>query len=1291
MPTTLSTPELISRHTALQEMLANPEISTDRKQQLVTALGHYPELLQLNKEGASLKELINAACHPSNQSQIITQIWRQISETCLNFIFEAPPEGCPATLAYFALKQKNLDAYNFIKQQFAEAGKSFRDNPFILACRFGFLELAKELWDKAPPETRLADNRHDSNGQTALSLAAGNGHQNVVIFLLDYCHFDSNTRGKDKDKETNVTALHMACGYNQQEIAELLWQRLFGDKTYPELTAPEKQLLQFQEKFPFSHCVTWDKAGDSINFLVAKKIPLSEHSQEEVKQTAFYVCCRKGRTEQARRIWHALPDTEKSKQWTNNGWHPLHVAAENGHFAAVKFLVNECAFSCDLRGQNKWGNIALKFALENAHIDVAEFLWKKMFGERTYLELTPEEKKKLVSKLGYQLTHFLNEKEGDAEAAIHFLQGKCFPLNIRREDSFNESALYYYTSEQNIGALKALLNKLTPEEKQDQYTNNGWHPLLKAADDGSTEIVKLFIESRLYSPFILLRNSYGCNAFSLALEAGHVETAKYLWQQMWLEKVLNGRSWEALSAAEKETALTAASNIKYQDLTEEEKKSLVFKDGKGIAYYACFSDSEEVFEFIARKGIPLNQRTTTHPRMTPFNNACFNKKLQSAKAIYTRLSRRERLNQNTHTGLSPVQSAIKRGCLAVVIFLHKELNVSPVALESISSEKHPIRLAAQARSIAVLKYVWKWLYGEIHGTLSGIQEIYSTAPLRDSLEITKQRITIKTSVGETELAIFFTPLAHYLASRGKNITKEALVFLKNRGIKLNTRLHGITPFMAACCEGNLATAKTIWELLNETEKAQQFTEEKLHVTNLVARACKEEVYAWLTEEAFSENFDLDQAIYPGASANCLISACEDEKRVSWDIVEIIANTSRLDLNGIIKFNKTLLELLAVEDDIDSSTIVYYLKYLSIDKGLPIPKENNFLNLVIKYGELTDLKALLQHASSKAIFPSTGKLVLDGYQTTVTCLLEHYPEKITTPTGEQAQLITKEISYQIISFAINSLKLFILDESFREPIDNRCIKALRDFIQRETQAGRLSPEDIQKVAQDFAETPMKKHIDRQKILKVIYAPLAIEIMHLASSLALSLGLDTFRKALQSHHLKEDQEPRTSLAASFKGTLDQLMSFLDKNEELKKTLIPGTKETLERCQEELTSLQEEKISEVAFDTGMYPHDLHLLKNQLARIRQIVHNLEKELVASNRWTPARPRQRLRNQAKPLTRRKRPASPTAVGGGAGGGAGATATSGNTQTMWQRRKAPKPRPDTNALQTTTPQTSLHQ
>jgi ankyrin repeat protein len=89
--------------------------------------------------------------------------------------------------------------------------RKFRgEKPLRWAVQGGHLKIIKRLIDKGADPTEP-----DSEGMTPLDVAAGEGHKNIVKYLLKY--------GVDVNQESDGgTALHKACAYGEFEIARLL-------------------------------------------------------------------------------------------------------------------------------------------------------------------------------------------------------------------------------------------------------------------------------------------------------------------------------------------------------------------------------------------------------------------------------------------------------------------------------------------------------------------------------------------------------------------------------------------------------------------------------------------------------------------------------------------------------------------------------------------------------------------------------------------------------------------------------------------------------------------------------------------------------------------------------------------------------------------------------------------------------------------------------------------------------------------------------------------------------------
>ena len=112
--------------------------------------------------------------------------------------------------------------------------------PFMIACRGGFLDIAKFLVKKG-----IDVNVQDTYGNTSLMLATMNRTKNIALFLLNQKGIDV----KAKDDLAKKSAIIYAASNGDQDIIDLLLQKGASMNTKDKSGKSAKEYLaEYNEK-----------------------------------------------------------------------------------------------------------------------------------------------------------------------------------------------------------------------------------------------------------------------------------------------------------------------------------------------------------------------------------------------------------------------------------------------------------------------------------------------------------------------------------------------------------------------------------------------------------------------------------------------------------------------------------------------------------------------------------------------------------------------------------------------------------------------------------------------------------------------------------------------------------------------------------------------------------------------------------------------------------------------------------------------------------------------------------
>jgi ankyrin repeat protein len=201
-----------------------------------------------------------------------------------------------------------------------------------------------------------------------------------------------------------------------------------------------------------------------------------------------------------------VPDTKDSDTKDDYGQTPLSWAAENGHEAVVKLLVEKGA---ELESKDYFGRTPLLWAAENGHEAVVKLLvekgaeleskdcnarttlsWAAGNGHEAVVKLLVEKGAELESKANYYGRTPLSWAAGNGhEAVVKLLVEKGAELESKEYKG--RTPLSRAAGKGHEAVVKLLVEKGAELESKDR---NGQTPLSRAAGEGRDAAVKLLVE-----------------------------------------------------------------------------------------------------------------------------------------------------------------------------------------------------------------------------------------------------------------------------------------------------------------------------------------------------------------------------------------------------------------------------------------------------------------------------------------------------------------------------------------------------------------------------------------------------------------------------------------------------------------------------------------------------------------------------------------------------------------------------------------------------------------------------
>ncbi|XP_074799884.1 uncharacterized protein LOC141982068 isoform X7 [Natator depressus] len=351
-------------------------------------------------------------------------------------------------------------------------------------------------------------NVEQENGETAMHVAARHGNLRMIKALIE--------EGGELTSQSKAgeCPLHIAVQHCHLPVVEEILNYLATEKSHAEASA----------------CVNQEnKAGETpLHLAAAVKKDMVHFEGEETKiiamlmeydadisrttrvslETPLHYCARVGNADVLLEMLKHI-STSRMQQSINkqakNDWSPLLVAAERGHTAIVKILLQHHA-RVDVFDEH--GKAALHLAAENGHDQIADvLLWHKAFvNAKTKLGLTPLH---LSAQNGYNhLVKLLVETHLASIDAMTLT--KRTPLHL--------AAL--------TGQLDVCTSLLSMSADVNATDMQGQTPLHLAAENDHSEVVQFFLKHK--PELVTSANVEGSTCAHIAASKGSVAVIKEL-------------------------------------------------------------------------------------------------------------------------------------------------------------------------------------------------------------------------------------------------------------------------------------------------------------------------------------------------------------------------------------------------------------------------------------------------------------------------------------------------------------------------------------------------------------------------------------------------------------------------------------------------------------------------------------------------------------------------------------------------------------------------------------------
>ncbi|KAK7505073.1 hypothetical protein BaRGS_00003643 [Batillaria attramentaria] len=289
-------------------------------------------------------------------------------------------------------------------------------------------------------------NVKNNRGRTPLHISCDEGHQRIVLLLLDKA--DVNAANSDGE-----TAFHEACLYGNTKAARLL--KDYGAD--PGLSTGDGDTAL--------HLACRGSHRDSAEFVLQCGVDIDAKNNKG--ETALYQACRWHRTEMVRFLLGHGAGTDRA---TEDGDTPLHVACRKGWDDTTDLLLEN---SADLRAKNCRGNTPLHTACSHRHTKIASLLIRRKIKDIETHESTQPVRARL---------------EGQRHSTAYLKQLSCL---VNARNNKGESPLYMACRYGDTETSQLLLQHYA---EVDDRTHSGDTPLDVASRKGHRETKDVLIE-----------------------------------------------------------------------------------------------------------------------------------------------------------------------------------------------------------------------------------------------------------------------------------------------------------------------------------------------------------------------------------------------------------------------------------------------------------------------------------------------------------------------------------------------------------------------------------------------------------------------------------------------------------------------------------------------------------------------------------------------------------------------------------------------------------------------------
>ena len=335
-------------------------------------------------------------------------------------------------------------------------------------------------------------------GRTPLSWAAGNGHEGVVKMILER----ENVNPDQADTKYGMTPLSWAAGNGHAGILKMLLER--------EGINPGRTDTKYG-RTPLSRAAGNGHEG-IVKMLLEREDVNPDQAETKYCLTPLSLAAEKGH-EGIIKMLLEREEVNPDHVDTFYGQTPLSWAAENGHEGTVKMLLEREEVNPD-QPDTLYGQTPLSRAAEKGHEGIV-----KMLLERK--DVDPDRQ-----DIKYGRTPLSRAAGNGREAIVKMLLEQEEVNPDQADTEYGQTPLSQAAGNGHEGIVKMLLERedVNPDQADTEY---GRTPLSWAAENGHEGIVKRLLEREGVNPD-RSDTEYGQTPLSWAAEGGHGGIVKML-------------------------------------------------------------------------------------------------------------------------------------------------------------------------------------------------------------------------------------------------------------------------------------------------------------------------------------------------------------------------------------------------------------------------------------------------------------------------------------------------------------------------------------------------------------------------------------------------------------------------------------------------------------------------------------------------------------------------------------------------------------------------------------------